>query len=125
MSQPHSEQFDLLFGALDLMASDIRDAMELNDKMTELSQSKKQLSMAQKIARLGSWDWYVQTGKLTWSDETFGSTATHLEVWMSPMSFLSVIYILKSVNLSWRRFNDPDRKRPLRKHPESHRRPWS
>ena len=24
-----------------------------------------------KIARLGSWDWHVQTGKLTWSDETF------------------------------------------------------
>jgi hypothetical protein len=29
------------------------------------------LEEAQRIARLGSWEWDVKTGEVSWSDETF------------------------------------------------------
>jgi len=35
-----------------------------------LKQSQAQLAKAQRIARLGSWDWDVVQNKVTWSDET-------------------------------------------------------
>lgn len=37
----------------------------------ELRESERNLKTAQKIAHVGSWDWDVVTGNLTWSDETY------------------------------------------------------
>jgi len=37
----------------------------------ELRVSERNLKAAQKIARVGYWDWDVVTGNLTWSDETY------------------------------------------------------
>jgi diguanylate cyclase (GGDEF)-like protein len=42
-------------------------------RRTELSlrQSESRLMRAQKIARMGSWEWNIQTGDIYWSDELF------------------------------------------------------
>ena len=42
-------------------------------KMAEeaLKESKARLDEAQRIARIGHWEWHVETGALAWSDETF------------------------------------------------------
>jgi PAS domain S-box-containing protein len=62
----------LVFGALQLMHADVTEIVgELNNRMDELSQSKKQLSMAQRVAHLGSWEWVIPTNSITWSEETF------------------------------------------------------
>lgn len=45
---------------------DITDRVKAWEK---LQQSEKQLSAAQKIGKLGSWEWDVQQSRLTWSDE--------------------------------------------------------
>ncbi|MEJ6485196.1 PAS domain-containing protein [Nostoc punctiforme UO1] len=37
----------------------------------ELRRSEKLLATAQKIAHLGSWEWYLESQKQIWSDETF------------------------------------------------------
>ena len=64
--------YDLVFGALDLMDSDIREIIDtLNAHMNELRESQYHLEIAQQVARLGSWEWHVSSGVLKWSDETF------------------------------------------------------
>lgn len=37
----------------------------------QLEKSQTNLSEAQRVAHLGSWEWDTRTGKLSWSDETF------------------------------------------------------
>ena len=37
----------------------------------ELRRSEAQLAAAQKIARIGSWEWDVPSGRMTWSDENY------------------------------------------------------
>ncbi len=44
---------------------------ERNRAEAELKSSAAQLATAQTIARMGSWEWDVRTGKLLWSDENF------------------------------------------------------
>ena len=36
-----------------------------------LRESEQRLAQAQRIAHIGSWEWNLQTGKRTWSDETW------------------------------------------------------
>jgi PAS domain S-box-containing protein len=47
---------------------DITDRKEVE---TKLRKSEARLAEAQRIARLGSWEWDVKTGESSWSDETF------------------------------------------------------
>jgi PAS domain S-box-containing protein len=37
----------------------------------ELRESEQSLAIAQQIGQIGSWDWNIQDGTLTWSDETY------------------------------------------------------
>ena len=37
----------------------------------EMEISKKRFAEAQRIAKLGSWEWEIQTGVIRWSDELF------------------------------------------------------
>ena len=47
-----------------------REIAERRQADEDLKQSETQLAKAQRIARLGSWDWDVAQNKVTWSDET-------------------------------------------------------
>src|SRR5918998_539638 len=48
-----------------------QDITERKEVETKLRKSEARLAEAQRIARLGSWEWNVKTGKVSWSDETF------------------------------------------------------
>ncbi|MET0085085.1 MAG: EAL domain-containing protein [Sedimenticola sp.] len=45
--------------------------LRVNKRTKELSESKKSLSEAQRIAQLGNWDLDLETNKLHWSDEIY------------------------------------------------------
>src|SRR5438270_10680540 len=49
-------------------ARDIRGRKRVEDKLRE---RERQLSTAQQIARLGSWEWDVIANKVSWSDELY------------------------------------------------------
>ena len=44
---------------------------ELEGQATSLQRSEARLSDAQRMAHLGSWEWNITTGEVTWSDEVF------------------------------------------------------
>ncbi len=46
-------------------------ARELEEKTTDLQKEKQKLALAHKIAKIGSWEWDLITGKASWSDELF------------------------------------------------------
>lgn len=46
----------------------IRDISERKHVESELKHSRLSLEMAQRIARMGSWEWDIPTGKITWTD---------------------------------------------------------
>ncbi len=46
-----------------------RNITERKQAEEALKQSENQLKEAQKIAKLGSWDWNIKTNKVTWSEE--------------------------------------------------------
>ncbi len=48
-----------------------RDITERKRALMELQRSEASLSQAQRIARLGSWEWDVASGELRWSDESY------------------------------------------------------
>ena len=48
-----------------------RDITERKQSEQELKRSQSRLADAQRIARVGSWDWDLVTGKLSWSDQFF------------------------------------------------------
>jgi PAS domain S-box-containing protein len=48
-----------------IITSDITDRRRTED---ELRQSREALDHAQRVARLGSWEWDIPTGRVTWSD---------------------------------------------------------
>ena len=47
-----------------------REIAERRQAESSLKQSREQLAKAQRIARLGSWEWDIVQNKVTWSDET-------------------------------------------------------
>ena len=55
-------------GLVYAMAHDVTDRRASDER---LRRSEALLANAQRIARLGSWEFDCRTGKLTWSDETF------------------------------------------------------
>jgi diguanylate cyclase (GGDEF)-like protein len=54
-----------------LLAHRIRYLLRGSRALVELAQSQRSLSRAQRIARVGSWEWNPYTGELHWSGETF------------------------------------------------------
>jgi PAS domain S-box-containing protein len=49
----------------------VQDLTELHLKELALREKQAHLEEAQQIAHLGSWDFYLKTNKITWSDEVF------------------------------------------------------
>ncbi|WP_424359929.1 PAS domain-containing sensor histidine kinase [Methanocella sp. MCL-LM] len=49
----------------------VRDITELKNMEKNLKASKAELDRAQKIARMGSWEWDIHRRRLYWSEETF------------------------------------------------------
>lgn len=54
--------------AIQLIARDVTDQTRAEEALRE---SQANLANAQRIARLGSWEWEIKSGKLTWSDEVY------------------------------------------------------
>ena len=46
-------------------------ALDRADLFTRERESRDQLAEAQKIAKIGSWEWIMETGEIHWSDEMF------------------------------------------------------
>jgi diguanylate cyclase (GGDEF)-like protein len=53
-----------------VLAQRIRYLLRAKDAMDELLQSESRLEAAQRIARLGNWEWEVETGRHLWSTQT-------------------------------------------------------
>ena len=49
----------------------IKLSEERTQVMKELDEHRASLAKAQRISRLGNWDWDIQTGELKWSDEIY------------------------------------------------------
>jgi len=47
------------------------DITELKRTEAALKRSERGLAVAQRIAHMGSWEWNIQTGELSWSEELF------------------------------------------------------
>jgi len=47
------------------------DITLLKNRENELMLSQKRLQAAQAIARLGSWEWYIEDDRMSWSDEMY------------------------------------------------------
>jgi len=58
-------------GSVTEMALLLEDVTEHKRSEEALRKSEKNLAEAQRMARLGSWEWEVKTGEVTWSDEVF------------------------------------------------------
>jgi PAS domain S-box-containing protein len=54
-----------------LMGHRIRHFLRSSEAFRELSQGRVLLANAQRIARLGSWEWDTETNQMKWSDEVF------------------------------------------------------
>jgi PAS domain-containing protein len=50
------------------LCEDVTDAVHAQES---LLRSEESLKNAQRIARIGNWDWDIRTGTLHWSDEIF------------------------------------------------------
>jgi diguanylate cyclase (GGDEF)-like protein/PAS domain S-box-containing protein len=54
-----------------LLAHRVRYLLRASLALDELRESQASLQEAQRIARLGSWEWILETHTMRWSDETF------------------------------------------------------
>ncbi len=54
-----------------LLAKLSEKTIELEQKTLDLQREKQKLALANKIARIGSWEWDLESDKVTWSDELF------------------------------------------------------
>lgn len=48
-----------------------RDVTSTTSERTEIDRQRQQLVVSQRVARVGSWEWDLATGTVTWSDETY------------------------------------------------------
>ena len=81
-----------------VIARDIRLRRRTDDA---LKQREASLSEAQRIARLGSWEWELATTNVTWSDEMYriyGVTRDDFEP--SSLSFLKLVHVDDRVRVS-------------------------
>ncbi|UEM23661.1 response regulator [Skermanella mucosa] len=49
----------------------LRYMLRANESLRRLGESERRLAQAQRIAALGSWDWDIRSGEMTWSREMF------------------------------------------------------
>lgn len=63
----------VLDGAGDVTAGVLvfRDVTDQVEARNELAESKRRLEQAQRVAHVGSWEWDLGTGQVTWTDEHF------------------------------------------------------
>lgn len=67
-----SDEIGKLSEIFNTMTSEIRERTEaLRAGTIALRESEESLKMAQRIARLGNWDWDIINNKLTWSEEIY------------------------------------------------------
>ncbi|MCC5834418.1 MAG: PAS domain-containing protein [Opitutales bacterium] len=67
---------------LGVLAGQTMTLMEMRIQQIELTQTRRRLENAQRIAKIGSWDYSVESERLTWSGETariFGFESKALE----------------------------------------------
>jgi PAS domain S-box-containing protein len=71
MSRKPQRQIKFIRSVLQVFA--IRAGAELERKQAEarVRRSQASLAEAQRVARLGNWDWNIVTGELEWSDEVY------------------------------------------------------
>jgi PAS domain S-box-containing protein len=58
-------------GRTSAMAGSVRDVTEQRALESELKRTADHLARAQRVARIGSWEWQPATGEVTWSDGLF------------------------------------------------------
>jgi PAS domain S-box-containing protein len=67
----HGQVFSDDDGVVYRTAGTVQDVTERKAAEELIARHRDQLAEAQRIARLGSWDWDIPTGQITWSDERF------------------------------------------------------
>jgi PAS domain S-box-containing protein len=63
--------YDELFSVLDKILEQIVLKRLVGDQNRRISESERQLAVAQRIAHLGSWQWDPAAGDMSWSDELY------------------------------------------------------
>ncbi|MBM4207412.1 MAG: EAL domain-containing protein [Gammaproteobacteria bacterium] len=56
--------------------------VKANDNLQKLEQSELRLSKAKELAKLGDWEWQVDTNNLFWSDEVYSLVEADLETFI-------------------------------------------
>ena len=57
---------------VNVSANELREkTQELEQQIQELDSKNKALELIQEMSHIGSWEYYIKTGKLSWSDENF------------------------------------------------------
>jgi PAS domain S-box-containing protein len=69
-----------------------RDISELKRAQGELEKRERQLSEAQRLTQIGSWEWEIATNTLHWSDEMYRIYGLELRTPLTYESFLSRIH---------------------------------
>jgi len=79
-AEDYARQLEKQTTQLELQAEELaqqtHEAQSLSEELEEANESLKastqsQLAEAQSLARLGSWDWEIDSNRLTWSDEMY------------------------------------------------------
>lgn len=60
-----------LFSVIDKTIGELSLKRRIKDQEREIRKREQQLSVAQKITHLGSWEWDTGSGKMSWSDELY------------------------------------------------------
>jgi PAS domain S-box-containing protein len=63
--------YDELFGALDTVLEQLMLKRLVGEQNRRIGESERLLAAAQRIAHLGSWQWDLDAGTMSWSDELF------------------------------------------------------
>jgi len=63
--------YDELFGVIDRILQQIMLKRLVGEQNRRIRESERQLAGAQRIAHLGSWQWVLFDGSMSWSDELF------------------------------------------------------
>lgn len=78
-----------LFAVIESTIEEISLKRLVNEQGRQLRKREQQLSTAQKITHLGSWEWDIASGKMSWSSELFRILG--LEAASSPASYKSFL----------------------------------